>query len=253
MPKINNILLMAVLAAANIAQTAAAMPMPIPEPTDIPTPQLQPELKNEEKEETAQQTDPLSQHWRLPLEGGRVSSFFGASRGHRAHGGIDFSVPRNTPVMATNDGIVVASGMGYLGDRKYGNVVVIEHEGGLRSLYAHLNKREVNVGDTVTAGEQIGLSGATGHATGPHLHLEAYENGTRIDPNRFMLANLEDNALPSAMHAKRTGVEEVPPAPHSRSKAGKKDKGTRVASSAKASKKKTTQVAQKSSKSHKRA
>ncbi len=247
MPKINHILLMAVLAAANIAQTAAAMPMPMPEPMDIPTPQPQQQLQQEEK-------DALSQQWRLPLEGGRVSSFFGASRGRRAHGGIDFSVPRNTPVMATNDGTVVASGMGYLGDRKYGNVVVIEHEGGLRSLYAHLNKRNVSVGDTVSAGELIGLSGATGHATGPHLHLEAYENGTRIDPNRFMLANLEDNALPSAMHAKRTGVEEVPPAPHSRGKAGKKDKATRVASSsAKASKKKSTQVAQKSGKSHKRA
>lgn len=243
MPKINNILLMAVLAAANIAQPAAAMPMP--EPMDIPPPQPQQQLQQEEK-------DALAQQWRLPLEGGRVSSFFGASRGRRAHGGIDFSVPRNTPVMATNDGTVVASGMGYLGDRKYGNVVVIEHEGGLRSLYAHLNKRNVNVGDSVTAGELIGLSGATGHATGPHLHLEAYENGTRIDPNRFMLANLEDNALPSAMHAKRTGVEEVPPAPHTRGKAGKKEKSTRVASGAKTSKKKT-QVAQKSSKSHKRA
>jgi len=252
MPKINHFLLMAVLAAANIARTAAAMPMPIPEPTDIPAPQLQPQLQVEEKEEPSQPKDALSQQWRLPLEGGRVSSFFGASRGRRAHGGIDFSVPRNTPVMATNDGTVVASGVGYLGDRKYGNVVVIEHEGGLRSLYAHLNKRSVNVGDTVTAGELIGLSGATGHATGPHLHLEAYENGTRIDPNRFMLANLEDNALPSAMHAKRTGVEEVPPAPHSRGKAGRKDKGTRLAS-AKTSKHKTTQVAQKSSKSHKRA
>ena len=243
MPKFTNILLMAMLAAANIARSAAAMPMPMPEPMDIPPPQQQ--LQEEEKEA-------LSQQWRLPLEGGRVSSFFGASRGHRAHGGIDFSVPRNTPVMATDDGTVVASGMGYLGDRKYGNVVVIEHEGGLRSLYAHLNKRNVSVGDTVSAGELIGLSGATGHATGPHLHLEAYENGTRIDPNRFMLANLEDNALPSAMHAKRTGVEEVPPAPHTRGKAGKKEKSTRIASRTKTAKK-NTQVAQKSSKSHKRA
>ena len=241
--KITNILLMAMLAAANIAQTAAAMPMPMPEPMDIPPPQPQLQLQEEEK-------DALSQQWRLPLEGGRVSSFFGASRGRRAHGGIDFSVPRNTPVMATNDGTVVASGMGYLGDRKYGNVVVIEHEGGLRSLYAHLNKRNVNVGDTVAAGELIGLSGATGHATGPHLHLEAYENGTRIDPNRFMLANLEDNALPSAMHAKRTGVEEVPPAPHKAGK-GKKGKASRVASDKSSNKK--TQVAQKTSKSRKHA
>lgn len=237
MPKITHILSLALLAAVTIAQPAAAMP----EPLDV--------LPKEEAKE---------QQWRLPLDAGRVSSFFGAARGRRAHGGIDFSVPHNTPVMATNDGTVVASSMGYKGDRKYGNVVVIEHEGGLRSLYAHLNKRHVNVGDTVSAGELIGLSGATGHATGPHLHLEAYQDGTRIDPNRFMLANLEDDALPSAMRAKRTGVEEVPPTARSAkasktAKASKKSKGkaTRVAS-AKPSKKKT-QLAQKAGKPRKRA
>lgn len=253
MPKITNILLMAMLAAANLVQPAAAMPMP--EPMDIPPPQPAPLLPQDvlpQQQEEGKEPQPQPQHWLLPLEGGRVSSFFGASRGHRAHGGIDFSVPRNTPVMATSDGTVVASGMGYLGDRKYGNVVVIEHEGGLRSLYAHLNKRNVNVGDTVTAGELIGLSGATGHATGPHLHFEAYQDGTRIDPNRFMMADLEDNALPSAMHAKRTGVEEVPPAPHTSGKGRKgKGKATRLASAKPSSKK--TLVAQKTSKTHKHA
>ena len=228
MPKITKLLLLAALA-ANFVQPAAAMP----EPMEVPPPQ------------------PQAQQWRMPLDAGRVSSFFGAARGRRAHGGIDFSVPSNTPVMATGDGTVVASSMGYKGDRKYGNVVVIEHEGGLRSLYAHLNKRNVNVGDTVAAGELIGLSGATGHATGPHLHLEAYQDGTRIDPNRFMLANLEEDALPSAMHARRTGAEEVPPAARTRAKAGKKGKALRVAS-VKPAKKKTV-VAQKPVKSRKHA
>jgi murein DD-endopeptidase MepM/ murein hydrolase activator NlpD len=235
MSKITSILLVAALAAAHALQPAAAMP----EPLDVPPVQ---EVK-----------DPLSQQWRMPLEAGRVSSFFGASRGRRAHGGIDFSVPHNTPVMATNDGTVVASSMGYKGDRKYGNVVVIEHEGGLRSLYAHLNKRHVNVGDTVSAGETIGLSGATGRSTGPHLHLEAYQDGTRIDPNRFLLANLEDDALPSAMRAKRTGIEKVAPGTRSaKAKAGKKSKikASRVAGK---SNKKKTQLAQKSGKARKRA
>lgn len=235
MLKITHILL-PLLAAASLVQPAAAMP----EPLDLPPPQE------------------AQQQWRMPLDAARVSSFFGAARGRRAHGGIDFSVPHNTPVMATNDGTVVASSMGYKGDRKYGNVVVIEHEGGLRSLYAHLNKRHVNVGDAVVAGELIGLSGATGKSTGPHLHLEAYQDGMRIDPNRFLLANLEDDALPSAMRARRTGLEEIPPtarsskaAKSSRNAKGKAKSSTRVAS-AKSSKKKT-QVAQKSSKSRKRA
>lgn len=233
MQKITNILLLALLG-ATFAPPVAAMPEPL---------DAVPVALKEAKE----------QQWRMPLDAGRVSSFFGAARGRRAHGGIDFSVPHNTPVMATGDGTVIASSMGYKGDRKYGNVVVIEHDGGLRSLYAHLNKRHVNVGDTVSAGEMIGLSGATGRSTGPHLHLEAYQDGARIDPNRFLLANLEEGALPSAMRAKRTGVEQLTPKVRSKAKASKKSKGkaTRLAS-AKASKKKT-QLAQKSGKSRKRA
>jgi murein DD-endopeptidase MepM/ murein hydrolase activator NlpD len=233
MPKITHILIPVLLAAVQFTQPAAAMPEPL----------------------DAVPQEAAAQQWRMPLEGGRVSSFFGSARGRRAHGGIDFSVPHNTPVMATGDGTVIASSMGYKGDRKYGNVVVIEHEGGLRSLYAHLNKRSVQVGDTVTAGELIGLSGATGRSTGPHLHLEAYQDGTRIDPNRFLLANLEDGALPSAMGAKRTGVEEARPKTRSKAKAkaGKKSKAktTRLAS-AKPSKK-NAQLADRIRKSGKQA
>jgi murein DD-endopeptidase MepM/ murein hydrolase activator NlpD len=230
MPKITHILIPVLLAAVQFTQPAAAMPEPL----------------------DAVPQEAAAQQWRMPLEGGRVSSFFGSARGRRAHGGIDFSVPHNTPVMATGDGTVIASSMGYKGDRKYGNVVVIEHEGGLRSLYAHLNKRSVQV---VTAGELIGLSGATGRSTGPHLHLEAYQDGTRIDPNRFLLANLEDGALPSAMGAKRTGVEEARPKTRSKAKAkaGKKSKAktTRLAS-AKPSKK-NAQLADRIRKSGKQA
>ena len=232
MPKLTHILIAAALAAISAMQTAAAMP----EPLDI----------------VPEEPQPLQ--WRMPLDTPRVSSFFGAARGRRAHGGIDFSVPHNTPVMATDDGRVIASSGAYKGDRKYGNVVVIEHEGGLKSLYAHLNKRHVNVGDVVTAGETIGLSGATGRSTGPHLHLEAYQDDKRIDPNRFLLANLDDDALPSAMRAKRTGVESV-----SATRSGKKSKAkarsagkvkaTRVASK---SGKKKSQVTQKKGKSRKR-
>jgi len=140
--------------------------------------------------------------WVSPLANIRVSSFFGALRGKRAHGGVDFSTPMNTPVMATGPGVVVASTNRYDGDRKYGEVVVIEHLNGFRSLYAHLNKRSVNVGDEVSAGQAIGLSGATGHSTGPHLHLEAFENGKRVDP-RNLLAGLEEGALQSALKARQ--------------------------------------------------
>jgi murein DD-endopeptidase MepM/ murein hydrolase activator NlpD len=140
--------------------------------------------------------------WHMPLVGARVSSFFGALRGHRAHGGVDFSTPVGTPVMATDGGVVVASTNRYEGDKKYGEVVVIEHLNGFRSLYAHLNRRSVNVGDEVAPGQLIGLSGMTGHSTGPHLHLEAFQDGTRTDPKN-LLSGLEEVALPSALSARQ--------------------------------------------------
>jgi len=235
MRKLTLTLLASLFATSLLTQQAFAMPEPLE-----PEPQA-----------------PQPQHWRLPLDGGRVSSFFGAVRGRRAHGGIDFSVPSGTPVMATSDGTVVASTNAYKGDRKYGNVVVIEHEDGLRSLYAHLNKRNVNVGETVTAGELIGLSGSTGHSTGPHLHLEAFRNEARIDPNDLLLANLDDMALPSAMHTKRLSADEIVTTKAPSGKGGKskaksrgkeRDKTTRLAS-----KSRKTQVAQKPSKSRKHA
>ncbi|CAN7614391.1 M23 family metallopeptidase [Pseudoduganella sp. LjRoot289] len=131
-----------------------------------------------------------------------MSSFFGALRGRRAHGGVDFSTPVGTPVKATDSGVVVASTNRYEGDRKYGEVVVIEHMNGFRSLYAHLNSRDVKVGDEVAAGQSIGESGKTGHSTGPHLHLEAFYNGARTDPKN-LLAGLDETALPSALTAKQ--------------------------------------------------
>ncbi len=157
-----------------------------------------------------EQADPIAEpaqlKWRMPIDNVRVSSFFGALRGRRAHEGIDFSVPSGTPVTATDGGTVVASDTHYGGDRKYGNVVVIEHASGLRSLYAHLNQRDVSVGDVVSSGERIGLSGNTGRSTGPHLHLEAWRDKTRIDPKAFLMANLNDGALPSAMRVARSKV-----------------------------------------------
>jgi len=179
-------------AAPVVAQAPAAVPVPALAPTPV---------------QTKEEKPGFFAKWVMPLKNIRVSSFFGALRGHRAHGGVDFSTPVGTPVMATQGGVVVASTNRYEGDKKYGEVVVIEHLNGLRSLYAHLTKRSVNVGDEVAAGEPIGLSGSTGHSTGPHLHLEAFKDGQRIDPKN-LLANLEDGALTSAVNAKQfTGPE----------------------------------------------
>jgi murein DD-endopeptidase MepM/ murein hydrolase activator NlpD len=182
--------------------------------------------------------EPAQLKWRMPLDNGRVSSFFGALRGRRAHEGIDFSVPSGTLVTATDGGTVVASDSHYGGDRKYGNVVVIEHASGLRSLYAHLNQRDVSVGDVVSAGERIGLSGNTGKSTGPHLHLEAWRDKTRIDPKALLLANLNDGALPSAMRSAHRKVKEsaLPRAKAKKQLAGRSSSRKKAATAAKMTK-----------------
>lgn len=169
---------------------------------------------------------PAASRWHMPLDVAKVSSFFGALRGHRAHGGVDFSTPTGTPIKATDAGTVVASTNRYEGDKKYGEVVVIEHSNGLRSLYAHLKERLVRVGDMVNPGELIGHSGATGHSTGPHLHLEAFKDGKRIDPQSMLDQPLEDNALRQALTAKRAGeADAVYSAPRMEAKAGGKHGG----------------------------
>jgi len=94
------------------------------------------------------------------------------------HRGTDFHAPSGTPVVAANDGeVVIAQAMFY-----EGNLVVIDHGQQFTTLYMHLSKIEVKVGERVAKGERIGLSGATGRVTGPHLHLGVRWQGTYVDP-----------------------------------------------------------------------
>lgn len=211
------------------APAGAASPVAVPVPVTAPTPA------------PAAADKSAKSKWLWPLESAkaRVSSFFGALRGRRAHGGVDISTPVGTPVKATDSGVVVASTNRYEGDKKYGEVVVIEHLNGFKSLYAHLNTRDVKVGDEVVAGQSIGQSGKTGHSTGPHLHLEAFYNGARTDPKN-LLAGLEESALPSALSAKQytsTDGSFVTKAPYvAPAKAGKAGKAGKAAKSGKAAK-----------------
>jgi len=107
-----------------------------------------------------------------------VSSPFGRRDG-RAHEGIDLSVPEGTPVHAACAGIVR-----YASDRLrgYGRLVILEHSGGLTTVYAHNHTLLVAAGATVTRGQVISRSGATGHVTAPHVHFEVRRQGKPIDP-----------------------------------------------------------------------
>ena len=118
-----------------------------------------------------------------PVEFSRISSGF-SMRFHpilqkwRAHLGTDFAASTGTPARTVGDGVVEFSGV----QNGYGNVVFIKHRNGHETVYAHLSKLMVQRGQTVSQGQTIGLVGATGWATGPHLHFEFRVNGEHKDP-----------------------------------------------------------------------
>jgi murein DD-endopeptidase MepM/ murein hydrolase activator NlpD len=96
---------------------------------------------------------------------------------------FDIAVPVGTPIKTTMDGTVIHAGWN---DQGYGNLVIVEN-GPYRTYYAHLSSIPVSVGDQVSAGSIIGLSGNTGHSTGPHLHYEIRKNKVPIDPTSVTL------------------------------------------------------------------
>ena len=100
-------------------------------------------------------------------------------RGDAMHTGLDFAAPSGTPVAAAGRGCVSSAGYDAGG---YGNLVVIQHRAGMTSWYAHLSRISVRPGTCVVAGNRIGRVGATGRATGPHLHFELRLRGAAVDP-----------------------------------------------------------------------
>jgi peptidoglycan hydrolase-like protein with peptidoglycan-binding domain len=100
-------------------------------------------------------------------------------RGNAMHTGIDFPAPYGTAVRAAGYGCVASAGYDPGG---YGNLVVIQHRAGMTSWYAHLSRIRVRPGECVVAGNRIGRVGATGHATGPHLHFELRVAGAAVNP-----------------------------------------------------------------------
>ena len=133
---------------------------------------------------------------------GRVNSTFGW-RGRRVHSGIDLQLHWGDTVNAAFDGVVRVSKYG----RGYGNYIIIRHENGLETLYAHLQKRFISKNDTVHAGSLIGLGGSTGRSTGAHLHFETRFLGRPIDPELFI--DFQQNRLKQQslfIHAKTFDV-----------------------------------------------
>ncbi len=117
------------------------------------------------------------QYWSKPLDELLLTSPFGYRWG-RMHQGIDLNLRIGTPIYSIFDGIVRIATAGY----GYGYHVVVRHINGLETLYAHMSKLSVKVGQVVKAGELLGLGGSTGWSTGPHLHLEVLYAGNAFNP-----------------------------------------------------------------------
>jgi murein DD-endopeptidase MepM/ murein hydrolase activator NlpD len=120
-----------------------------------------------------------------------ISDVFGSQRIFNGktsspHLGLDFRVPSGTPVAAMNDGTVLLARPLYF----EGNFVVLDHGQGLLTLYLHLSEFKVKEGDQVKRGQIVGLSGGTGRATGPHLHVAVRWQGTYLDPARLLSLRL---------------------------------------------------------------
>lgn len=112
---------------------------------------------------------------------GTLTSTFGWRWG-RMHEGIDIAAPGGTPIVAAATGTIIIAG--WMGG--YGNLVVIDHGGGLATAYGHQSSIAVGVGQVVAQGQVIGYMGSTGHSTGNHLHFEVRVNGAAVDPLGYL-------------------------------------------------------------------
>ncbi len=118
--------------------------------------------------------------WLTSGFGSRVSPFTGNPD---THNGIDVAARRDTPVVAPAAGVVAYEGF----DSGLGKMVKVAHGYGMQSMYGHLAKTNVKIGQKVKRGDVIGLVGSTGLSTGPHLHYEVYINGVAVNPLRYIL------------------------------------------------------------------
>jgi murein DD-endopeptidase MepM/ murein hydrolase activator NlpD len=129
---------------------------------------------------TASTGPPSARGFSWPVNGPLTSGF--GYRWGRLHEGVDIGVGEGTPVTAAASGTVITAG--WTGG--YGNLVVIDHGGGIATAYGHNSKLLVSVGQTVGQGSVIASSGNTGHSTGPHVHFEVRVNGTAVDPIPYL-------------------------------------------------------------------
>lgn len=151
------------------------------------------EIAAAEKELASQISNVVSESgfmWPLPgyntlssLFGGRTHPVTGRPNNHT---GIDIPAPAGTSILAAKSGVVTTSTY----NSSYGNYVVVSHSDGTSTLYAHMSRRGVSKGQTVSQGQVVGYVGTTGSSTGNHLHFEIRVNGSRVDPVNYFLGSM---------------------------------------------------------------
>ena len=139
----------------------------------------------------------------------KISSKYGMrvhpiTKVYKLHTGVDISAPLGANFVAANDGIVVKAEY----NLAYGNMVVIDHGGGISTLYAHGSQILVQVGETVTRNQAILKVGSTGYSTGPHAHFEVRKNGVVTDPMPYITNGLVPNSEEDKAQTEQNKQEE---------------------------------------------
>ncbi|UFR01030.1 peptidoglycan DD-metalloendopeptidase family protein [Streptomyces sp. Go40/10] len=178
------------------ARTEPAAPKPAPTSPAGRAPQTPKAAQGGQASQTSESSgsgaaQTASAGYTLPVAGATIGTGYHVagsmwSSGH--HTGVDFVVPTGTPLRAVAAGTVVSAGWG----GAYGNQVVLRLNDGHYAQYAHLSQLSVSAGQAVTAGQRVGLSGATGNVTGPHLHFEIRttpDYGSDVDPVAYLRAH----------------------------------------------------------------
>jgi murein DD-endopeptidase MepM/ murein hydrolase activator NlpD len=145
-----------------------------------------------------------------PLEYSRITSGYGGrvhpiSRQFKNHTGVDYAAPTGTSVRTVGDGVVSFAGS----QGGYGNVVEVKHQGGKSTLFAHLSRIGVKVGQKVEQGDVVGAVGTTGYSTGPHLHFEFRVSGVHHNPLTIASQNESVPLSPSARVAFNSAVGDI--------------------------------------------
>ncbi|MGA9998160.1 MAG: peptidoglycan DD-metalloendopeptidase family protein [Pyrinomonadaceae bacterium] len=161
-----------------------SLPLDTATAIDLKTRRIEQDLRNYEKVMSERATVPSI--W--PVDSGRLTDDFGGrfnpfgGYGTEFHTGQDIATAWGTPVAATANGTVIFSGW----QSGYGQVVVIDHGGGLTTRYGHLSHVDATVGQTIKRGDIVGNVGSTGRSTGPHLHYEVRLNDEPVDPMQYL-------------------------------------------------------------------